>query len=152
MNYWLMKSEPDVYGIDDLKRAPDKTEPWDGIRNYQVRNMIRDEMKTGDLAFFYHSNCPQPGIAGIMKIVREGYPDHTAFDPKANYFDPNSDPANPRWYMVDVRYVRKLKRIITLAELKAQRQLADLPLVKRGNRLSIMPVSKQQWDYILSLE
>jgi predicted RNA-binding protein with PUA-like domain len=152
MNYWLMKSEPDVFGIDDLKRAPDKTEPWDGVRNYQVRNMMRDEMKTGDLAFFYHSNCPQPGIAGILKIVSEGYPDHTAFDPKGKYFDPKSDPAKPRWYMVDVRYVRKLKRVITLAELKAQRQLADLPLVKRGNRLSIMPVSKQQWDYILSME
>jgi predicted RNA-binding protein with PUA-like domain len=135
-----------------LKRAPDKTEPWDGVRNYQVRNMMRDEMKTGDLAFFYHSNCPQPGIAGILKIVSEGYPDHTAFDPKGKYFDPKSDPAKPRWYMVDVRYVRKLKRVITLAELKAQRQLADLPLVKRGNRLSIMPVSKQQWDYILSME
>ena len=152
MNYWLMKSEPDVFGIDDLKRAPGKTEPWDGVRNYQVRNMMRDEMKTGDLAFFYHSNCPQPGIAGIMKIVRAGYPDHTAFDPDEKYYDPKSDPDNPRWFMVDVRYVRTLKRIITLTELKSQRQLAELPLVKRGNRLSVMPVSKQQWEHILSLE
>ena len=152
MNYWLMKSEPDVFGIDDLKVAPDKTESWNGVRNYQVRNMMRDDMKTGDLAFFYHSNCTQPGISGIMKIVREGYPDHTAFDPQSKYFDPKSDPNDPRWYMVDVRYVRKLKRIITLEELKTQRKLDELPLVKRGNRLSIMPVSKQQWEYILSLE
>lgn len=152
MNYWLMKSEPDVYSIDDLKNAAGKTDTWDGIRNYQVRNMMRDEMKKGDLAFFYHSNCKTPGIAGIMKINRAGYPDYTAFDPKEKYFDPKSDPDNPRWYMVDVRFVRKFKRIITLTELKKQTELADLPLVRRGNRLSVMPLSKQQWDYILSLE
>jgi predicted RNA-binding protein with PUA-like domain len=152
MNYWLMKSEPDVYGIDDLKKAAGKTDTWDGVRNYQVRNMMRDDMKKGDLAFFYHSNCKTPGIAGIMKINREGYPDCTAFDPKEKYFDPKSDPDNPRWYMVDVRFVRKLKRIITLTELKEQPGLADLSLVRRGNRLSVMPVSKQQWDTILALE
>jgi predicted RNA-binding protein with PUA-like domain len=147
-----MKSEPDVYGINDLKNAAGKTDTWDGVRNYQVRNMMRDNMKKGDLAFFYHSNCKNPGIAGIMKINRAGYPDYTAFDPKEKYFDPKSDPDNPRWYMVDVRFVRKLKRVITLTELKEQPELADLPLVRRGNRLSVMPVSKQQWDYILSLE
>jgi len=152
MNYWLMKSEPDVYGIDDLKKAAGKTDTWDGVRNYQVRNMMRDDMKKGDLAFFYHSNCKTPGIAGIMKISREGYPDSTAFDPKEKYFDPKSDPDNPRWYMVNVRFVRKLKRIITLTELKEQPGLADFPLVRRGNRLSVMPVSKQQWDAILALE
>ena len=152
MNYWLMKSEPDVYGINDLKNAAGKTDTWDGVRNYQVRNMMRDNMKKGDLAFFYHSNCKNPGIAGIMKINRAGYPDYTAFDPKEKYFDPKSDPDNPRWYMVDVRFVRKLKRVVTLTELKEQPDLADLPLVRRGNRLSVMPVSKQQWDYILSLE
>ncbi|MDH3900406.1 MAG: EVE domain-containing protein [Gammaproteobacteria bacterium] len=152
MNYWLMKSEPDVYGINDLKNAAGKTDTWDGVRNYQVRNMMRDDMKKGDLAFFYHSNCKTPGIAGIMKINRVGYPDYTAFDPKEKYFDPKSDPDNPRWYMVDVRFVRKLKRVVTLTELKEQPDLADLPLVRRGNRLSVMPVSKQQWDYILSLE
>jgi predicted RNA-binding protein with PUA-like domain len=152
MKYWLMKSEPDVYGINDLKNAAGKTDTWDGVRNYQVRNMMRDNMKKGDLAFFYHSNCKNPGIAGIMKINRAGYPDYTAFDPKEKYFDPKSDPDNPRWYMVDVRFVRKLKRVITLTELKEQPELADLPLVRRGNRLSVMPVSKQQWDYILSLE
>jgi len=152
MNYWLMKSEPDVFGIDDLENAPGMTEPWDGVRNYQARNMMRDDMKKSDLAFLYHSNCKEPGIAGIMEIVREGYPDNSAFDPDAKYFDPKSEPANPRWYRVDVRYVRKLKRIITLSELKAHSEVADLPLVKRGNRLSIMPVSRQQWEYILTLE
>jgi len=152
MNYWLMKSEPDVFGIDHLKRAPGKTEPWDGVRNYQVRNMMRDDMQKGDLAFFYHSNCKQPGIAGMMEITRAGYPDHTAFDPNEKYYDPKSDPDNPRWFMVDVRYVRKLKRVITLTELKVQPELADLPLLRRGNRLSVMPVNKQQWDHILSLE
>jgi predicted RNA-binding protein with PUA-like domain len=152
MNYWLMKSEPDVYGIDHLKSAPKKTDTWDGVRNYQVRNMMRDDMKKGDLAFFYHSNCKEPGIAGIMKIVREGYPDFTAFDPKEKYYDPKSDPDNPRWYMVDVRYVRKLKRVITLTELKTHPELEGLPLLRRGNRLSAMPLTQQHWDFILSLE
>ena len=152
MNYWLMKSEPDVYGIDHLKAANKKTDTWDGVRNYQVRNMMRDEMKKGELAFFYHSNCKEPGIAGIMKIAREGYPDFTAFDPKEKYYDPKSDPDNPRWYMVDVRYVRKLKRVITLTELKTYPELEGLPLLRRGNRLSAMPLSKQHWDFILSLE
>lgn len=152
MKYWLMKSEPDVFGIDDLSNAPGMTEPWDGVRNYQARNMMRDDMKTGDLAFLYHSNCKEPGIAGIMEIVREGYPDLTAFDPDAKYFDPKSDPANPRWYRVDVRYVRKLKRIITLSELKELSEVTGLPLLRRGNRLSIMPVSRQQWKFILTLE
>jgi predicted RNA-binding protein with PUA-like domain len=152
MKYWLMKSEPDVFGIDDLKNASGKTEPWDGVRNYQARNMMRDDMKPGDLAFFYHSNCKEPGIAGIMEIVREGYPDISAFDADAKYFDPKSDPGKPRWYRVDVRYVRKLKRIITLSELKEHSEVAGLPLVRRGNRLSILPVSRQQWEYILTLE
>ncbi|MGB7932855.1 MAG: EVE domain-containing protein [Gammaproteobacteria bacterium] len=152
MKYWLMKSEPDVFGIEDLNNAPGMTEPWDGVRNYQARNMMRDDIKNGDLAFLYHSNCKEPGIAGIMEIVREGYPDMTAFDPDAKYFDPKSDPANPRWYRVDVRYVRKLKRIITLSELKEHSEVTGLPLVRRGNRLSIMPVSRQQWKFILALE
>lgn len=152
MNHWLMKSEPDVFGMEHLIKAPKKTTTWDGIRNYQARNMIRDDMRKGDLAFFYHSNCPEPGIVGIMKITREGYPDFTAFDSREKYFDPKSDPSNPRWYMVDVRHVRKLKRVITLAELKTHKQLDDLPLLRRGNRLSVMPVSEAHWNYILSLE
>ena len=152
MKYWLMKSEPDVFDIDDLKNAPGKTEPWDGVRNFQARNMMRDDMKTGDLAFLYHSNCKEPGIAGIMEIVRSGYPDMTAFDSNARYYDPKSDPANPRWYRVDVRFVRKLNRIITLSELKEHSEVTGLPLVRRGNRLSVMPVSRQQWKFILTLE
>jgi len=148
--YWLMKSEPDVYGIDDLKR--DRRDAWEGVRNYQVRNMMRDDMRKGDLAFFYHSNCKEPGIVGVMRITSRGYPDPTQFDPKSKYYDPKSDPANPRWLMVDVSYKKKLKRTISLAELKAQPGLKDFPLVRRGNRLSVMPVSDSDWEFILGLE
>ncbi len=150
MQYWLMKSEPGEYSIDDLKR--DKVEPWDGVRNYQARNMMRDAMKKGDLAFMYHSNCEEIGIVGIMTIVREGYADYTAFDKKDKHYDPKSDPDNPRWFMVDVRYKRKLKRTLTLAELRQHKKLDGLQLLKRGNRLSVMPVSKKHWDLVLSLE
>lgn len=150
MKYWLMKSEPSVFSIDDLKRR--RSEPWDGVRNYQVRNMLRDDMKKGDLAFFYHSNCEMPGIVGIMDITKPGYPDPTSFDPKSRYFDPKSDPEHPRWYLVDVRYKRKLKRTITLEELRRQLPLRKMQLLQKGNRLSIMPVSKKEWNYILSIE
>lgn len=150
MQYWLMKSEPGEYSIDDLKR--DKVEPWDGVRNYQARNMMRDDMKKGDLAFMYHSNCDEIGIVGIMTIARESYPDHTAFDREDKHYDPKSDPENPRWFMVDVRYKRKLKRTIALSELRQQKKLDGLQLLKPGNRLSVMPVSKKHWDHILSLE
>jgi predicted RNA-binding protein with PUA-like domain len=152
MNYWLMKSEPDVFGIDHLKKMPRKTEHWDGVRNYQARNMMRDEMKKGDLAFFYHSNCDEPGIVGIMKVVQEAYPDYTAFDPESKYYDPKSDPDQPRWYMADVQYQRHTKRLVSLAELKQYEPLEDCPLVRKGNRLSIMPLSKAQWEFILELE
>ncbi len=152
MNHWLMKSEPHVFCIDDLENMPNKTGSWEGVRNYQVRNMMRDDMQAGDLAFFYHSSCKEPGIAGIMKIVRSGYPDYTAFDPESKYFDPKGDPGSPRWYMVDVHFIRKLKRIITLSELKTHTALSDLTLLRRGNRLSIMPVDAAQWSYILALE
>ena len=152
MNYWLMKSEPSEYGIDNLKNEPDKTVHWDGVRNYQARNMMRDEMKKGDLAFFYHSNCDVPGIAGIMTINKEGYPDPTAFDPEDKHYDPKSDPDNPRWILVDVKFVRKLKRNITLTEIKAEKSLTDMILTRKGNRLSIMPVEKKHWDKILTLE
>jgi len=152
MNYWLMKSEPDTFGIDDLCNKLGQTEHWDGVRNYQARNMMRDAMKLGDQVFFYHSNCDVPGIVGIMEVVREGYPDFSAFDPDDPHFDPKSDPAHPRWMMVDLKYVRTLSRIISLKELKLHPELADLALVRRGNRLSIMPVSEQQWDFILGLE
>ncbi len=151
MNYWLMKSEPNAFSIDDLAAMPDKTEHWDGVRNYQARNMMRDEMKVGDQVFFYHSNCTPPGIVGIMEVVREGYPDHTAFDPQSKYFDDKSDPAKPRWFMVDIRFVRKFARIIPLDELKTHPQLEGMKLLQRGNRLSITPVSKAHWDFILEL-
>ena len=150
MQYWLMKTEPSEYSIDDLKR--DKVEHWDGVRNYQARNMMRDDMKKGDLAFLYHSNCDEIGIVGLMTVAREGYVDHTAFDEKDKHYDPKSDKDNPRWIMVDVRYKRKLKHTITLAELKQHKKLVDFQLVQRGNRLSIMPVSKNDWDFILALE
>jgi len=150
MNYWLMKSEPDVFSIDDLRRA--KVDHWDGVRNYQARNFMRDQMKKGDMAFFYHSNCAEPGIAGIMRIHREAYPDFTALDPHSEYYDPKSTADKPRWYMVDVKYVRNLKRTIGLKELKKKKPLADMRLLQRGNRLSVLPISKKQWDYIIKLE
>ncbi len=152
MKYWLMKSEPSEFGIDDLIAMPDQTEHWDGVRNYQARNMMRDDMKIGDQVFFYHSNCAEPGIVGIMEVVKESYPDFTAFDPDDKHFDPKSNPDNPRWFMVDIKFVRKLSRTITLKELKEKPELADLALVRRGNRLSIMPVTEQQWEFILGLE
>ncbi len=148
MGYWLMKSEPDEFGIDDLERVG--VEPWDGIRNYQVRNMMRDEMKKGDLAFFYHSNAKPPGIVGIMRIEKEAYPDSCAFDPEDKHYDPKSDPDNPRWLRVDVAFEEKFDDILTLDWLKQQPELADCPLVRRGNRLSVMPLTEDQWDFILA--
>lgn len=152
MNYWLVKSEPDEFSIDDLYRRPKRTEHWDGVRNYQARNFMRDGMKKGDQVFFYHSNCETPGIVGIARVVREAYPDHTAFDPEDPHYDPKSDPENPRWLMVDVQYVRKLKRTISLAELKDNPALEDMALVRKGNRLSVMPVTDEQWQTILDME
>jgi predicted RNA-binding protein with PUA-like domain len=150
MQYWLMKSEPDTYSIDDLQSFG--VDHWDGIRNYQVRNFFRDQMQVGEQAFFYHSNCKEPGIVGTMEIVSTAYPDHTAFDPSEKYFDSKSDPENPRWLMVDVRYIRHLDRMITLGELRQQKQIADMKLLQRGNRLSVLPLSKMEWQYILEME
>ena len=152
MNYWLMKSEQDTFGIDDLCKRHEQTEHWDGVRNYQARNMMRDDMKIGDQVFFYHSNCDEPGIVGLMQIVRESYPDFTAFEPADKHFDPKSNVDKPTWFMVDVKFVRKLTRTISLRELKLKTELADLALLRRGNRLSIMPVSAEQWAFILALE
>jgi predicted RNA-binding protein with PUA-like domain len=154
MNYWLMKSEPDAFSLDDLAGRPNRTEPWDGVRNYQARNMMRDQMRTGDGILFYHSNCEIPGVVGIAEVASEAYPDPTAFDPEAKYFDAKSDPDNPRWYLVEVRYVRHLARTISLSELKrhAEGALDGFPLVRKGNRLSIMPVTADQWRFILDLE
>lgn len=146
-----MKSEPDVFGIDDLATKANQTEHWDGVRNYQVRNMLRDDMHVGDLAFFYHSNCKPPGIAGVMEIVRAGYPDHTAFDPHSKYYDPKSDPKNPRWYMVDVKFQQKFNYFVSLEKLKACPALKNLALLRKGNRLSIMPITADEWQAILAL-
>lgn len=150
MNHWLMKCEPDVFSIDDLSHQ--KVEGWYGIRNYQARNMMRDAMRVGDLVFFYHSNVKVPGVVGIMEVISAPYPDPTQFDPEHRYFDPKSTPENPRWVQVDVQYVRHTKRNITLQELKADETLEDLPLVRQGNRLSIMPISAQSWTRILARE
>jgi predicted RNA-binding protein with PUA-like domain len=149
-----MKSEPETFSIDDLARSPRKTTHWDGVRNYQARSFMRDEMQIGDTAFFYHSSCEVPAIVGIVKIVKRGYPDHTAFDKSDPHYDADSDPANPRWYMVDVRFERKLAAPITLPTLREHGNgaLKGLALLQRGNRLSITPVSAAHWKFILSLE
>jgi len=154
MNHWLLKSEPETFGIDALAALPKKTTAWDGVRNYQARNMLRDAMKKGDLAFFYHSNCKLPGIAGIVRIVSEGYPDETAFDARHAHYDPASTREHPRWFVVDVKLVVKFKRVITLDRLRehSSTELAGLALLRRGNRLSVTPVSKKEWDFILTLE
>src|SRR5579862_4464721 len=154
MNHWLLKSEPDSFSIENLAAKPKQTTAWDGVRNYQARNTLRDSMKKGDTAFFYYSSCDVPGIAGIVRVVKEGYPDKTAFDPKDDHYDPDSDPKSPRWFVVDVKLVRKLKRIITLDELRrhADDELAAMRLLQRGNRLSVTPVSEAEWDFILTLE
>ena len=154
MNYWLMKTEPATFGVEALAAAPRKTSCWDGVRNYQVRNMLRDDMRVGDLAFMYYSSCDVPGIAAVMEITRAGYPDHTAFERRHAHHDAGSDANNPRWYMVDVRLQRRLKRVVTLEELRehATSKLSELLILRRGNRLSIVPVSSANWKFILSLE
>ena len=152
MAFWLVKSEPEEFSIDDLRARPRRSEHWDGVRNYQARNYMRDGMKKGDEVFFYHSNCKEPGIVGIARVVREAYPDHTAFDPDDPHYDPKSDPQDPTWFMVDVKYVRKLRRTIALQELKANPDLEGLALVRKGNRLSVMPVSEAHWQRILDME
>ena len=149
MNHWLMKTEPDVFSIDDLRRV--KVEPWNGVRNYQARNYIR-QMQKGDVVLVYHSSCATPGVAGIGEVASPPYPDPAQFDPKNEYFDAGSDRADPRWSLVDVRFKRKLKRVITLDEIKALRGLGDFALIRRGNRLSVLPVTAVQEGAILALE
>jgi len=149
MRYWLMKTEPDEFSIDDLSKK--KVEPWTGVRNYQARNFMRD-MKAGDGVFFYHSSCEIPGVAGIAEVATEAYPDPTQFDKKSDYYDPASKREEPRWSLVDVKYKRKLKRVIPLSELKDRKELDGFALLARGNRLSVLPVTKTQWDFILGLE
>lgn len=151
MNYWLMKTEPSVFGIDDLMQKPKKTEHWDGVRNYQARNFMQ-EMQKGDEIFIYHSSCDQPGIVGIATVVKEAYPDFTAWDPKSKYFDEKSTAIKPRWYMVDIKHKRRTKRLLSLTELKTHKKLSDMTLLRKGNRLSVMPVEDKYWQHILSLE
>ena len=149
MNYWLFKSEPTCYSIDDLER--DKVEHWDGIRNYQARNMLRDDVKKGDKVLFYHSSCPEPGVVGVCTVVKEGYPDHTAFDPKSEHPDPKSDPDNPRWFMVDVKFESKFKNLVSLSQIKEMSEFSGMRLIQRGNRLSLFPVEKEHFDLICKL-
>jgi predicted RNA-binding protein with PUA-like domain len=150
MHYWLMKTEPDVFSIDDLERV--KTEPWSGVRNYQARNFMRDGMHVGDGVLFYHSSCDIPGVAGIAEVASPAYPDPTQFERKSDYFDAASTRESPRWFLVDVAFKRRLKRVVTLEELKSDPRLEDFALVRRGNRLSVLPVTRAQWDCILKLE
>jgi predicted RNA-binding protein with PUA-like domain len=153
MHYWLMKSEPDVFGIDDLARAPRRTTGWEGVRNYQARNMLRDEFREGDRAFFYHSSCEVPGIAGVVKVVRAAYADPTQFDSKSEYHDAASTRDAPRWFSVDVQLETRIEPVITLSELRAHADdaLRELLILKRGNRLSVTPVSAAQWRCIVAL-
>jgi len=148
MKYWLMKSEPDVFSIDDLARKG--REKWDGIRNYQARNMMRDEMQIGDQIFFYHSSCEQPAIVGIARVCSEPYPDPTQFDRKSKYYDPKSAPDNPRWILVDIEFVRKFEQPIPLTAIKSDAALLDMIVARRGNRLSIMPVAPRHWHHLLN--
>ncbi len=150
MAYWLFKSEPGCFSLEDLRNRPDMTEHWDGVRNYQARNYLRDAVKRGDRLLFYHSNIPEPAVVGIAEVVREGYPDHTAFDPASEHFDPKSSPATPIWYMVDVHFVTTLPRPVTLEKIKENPLLTEMPLVRRS-RLSIQPVTPEEWRTILAM-
>lgn len=147
--FWLMKSEPDCYSIDDLKR--DKRGSWDGVRNYQARNFMRDEMQVGDLVLFYHSSCSVPGIVGLAEVCREGYPDHTAWNKKSEHPDPKSTKENPVWYMVDVCFKKKFKEVISLEQLKSDKRFTTMKVVQRGQRLSVQPVSRTHFDLISTL-
>jgi predicted RNA-binding protein with PUA-like domain len=150
MVFWLFKTEPGCFSFEDLKGRPDMTEHWDGVRNFQARNFLRDTIKTGDRVLFYHSNIPQPAVVGVAEVVRAGYPDFTAMDPNGEHFDPKASPANPIWYMVDVQYVQELPRQVTLEAIKGNPLLADMPLVGRS-RLSIQPVTPNEWQIILAM-
>ncbi|MDO6640406.1 EVE domain-containing protein [Shewanella sp. 5_MG-2023] len=151
MKYWLMKSEPDEFSIDDLAACLPQSEPWQGIRNYQARNFLRDEVKTGDLVLFYHSSCKVPAVVGIAEVTSDAVTDLSAFDNQSPYFDPKSDKQKPRWVAVDIRFIQKLTRIITLAQLKADPKLADMVLVSKGARLSVQPVTEEEFNYIVAL-
>jgi predicted RNA-binding protein with PUA-like domain len=150
MRYWLMKSEPDEFSIDDLAAAKNQTTPWFGVRNYTARNFMRDQMRVGDRVFFYHSSCPEPGIAGIAEVSSTAYPDATQFDKKNPHYDPKSSPDAPRWVNVDVKFIEKIP-LVSLAEMRTHRELAQMLVLQRGNRLSITPVDPTAWAFILKL-
>jgi predicted RNA-binding protein with PUA-like domain len=149
MAYWLFKTEPQAFSIDDLANCPNQTDCWDGIRNYQARNFMRDSIKLGDQVFIYHSSCDKVGIVGLAEVVKEGYQDHTQFDPDAKYYDPKSKPEDPRWFMVDVKFVKKFTNMLSLADIKAMPEIEELPLVKKGGRLSVMPVNAVEWSLLI---
>jgi predicted RNA-binding protein with PUA-like domain len=149
--YWLMKSEPNVFSIDDLAKARDKTTRWDGVRNYQARNLLRDEIAVGDGVLFYHSSADPPAVAGTARVVRAGYPDPTQFDRSDSHHDPDSSPDDPRWYAVDIQFESKLRRVVPLPELRAAPALAEMVLLKRGSRLSVQPVTAAEWKQILKM-
>ena len=151
MKYWLLKSEPNVFSLEDLKNCPNQTEPWDGIRNYQARNLMRDEMQVGDQAFFYHSRQAEPAIVGTLKVVREAYPDHTSWDPSSKYFDEKSSAENPRWLMVDVQFESEFSRPVTLKELRSVPELKEMFLLRKGMRLSVQPVTEAEFQLILAI-
>lgn len=146
-----MKSEPQVFSFEDLKNAPDSTTHWDGVRNYQARNFMRDQMKIGDLVLYYHSNCDLPGVAGIAEIVREGYPDFSAWDSSSHYFDLKSTPDNPRWFMVDIKWKQAFTRVVSLKEMKENPELSGMKVVQRGMRLSVQPVEKIHFDRVVEM-
>ncbi len=149
--YWLFKSEPDCFSIDDLRRSKDGVSGWEGVRNYQARNILRDEVKKGDGVLFYHSSTDPTGIAGVAEVVRKGYPDQTARDAESDYFDPKATRDDPRWYMVDIKFKRKFSQLIPLSELKRTPGLEDMMVTKRGQRLSIQPVKPEEWEIIMKI-
>ncbi|HEY0529690.1 MAG TPA: EVE domain-containing protein [Gemmatimonadaceae bacterium] len=150
-HYWLLKSDPESFSFEDLWSLPDRTTHWDGVRNFQARNFLRDEMKKGDLAFFYHSGGDDPGVVGIVEVVREGYPDHTAFDPKDSHFDPKSKKDSPTWSMIDIHAVERFPRPVSLAEMRTKPELEGLPLLQKGNRLSVQKVGSTEWNAVVAL-
>ena len=149
--YWLVKSEPSCFSVDDLAEAKNKTTHWDGVRNYQARNFMRDDMKIGDLVLYYHSNTEPPSAVGLCEVVKEAYPDFTAFDDTEDHYDPKSDPKNPRWFMMDIKLIKKFNNIVSLADMKNNPKLSEMKLVKRGNRLSVMPVTKKELDEVVKM-
>jgi predicted RNA-binding protein with PUA-like domain len=151
MRHWLLKTEPGVFSFDDLLQAPKQTTGWNGIRNYQARNFLRDQMEEGDRVLIYHSSADPPAVAGLAEVVRAGYPDPTQFDPKDDHYDPESTPTAPRWYQVDVKAVRKLSRAVSLEEIRRTKALAKMPLVQRGQRLSVQPVGPEEYELIVRM-